>query len=367
MRPDAPLLVTEALLRGVAGIAGGTGEPPVPLDEKTWLETIRLASAHLVLPALADGLETAGPEWHIGDDARTYLEVMRDANRQRNGAIKAALVDIIRRLQQAGIDPLAVKGGAFLALDRAAAPWRYLGDIDLIVPAIELSRGVETLAGLGYRSAGNGYDPSRDAHAPAMLGPDDMTIVELHSRPFADAHWPELETALQADARTVLAGGVAIRIPSPEARAAYLMLHSQEHHGYHAQGRLLLRDVLDLAMLGQGPDGLVFQSALRLVSGPAQTRALAFLAAAAEFGIETPGIIFDQPQKAWSRRARNRLAGPLVHRQLTGTLGLARYELGRLIRDRRRTFRLATSLTNPAVIGRKLLRKLDKLRDSVSG
>ena len=164
-----------------------------------------------------------------------------------------------------------------------------------------------------------------------------------------------------------MAGEVAIRIPSPEARAAYLMLHSQEHHGYHARGRLLLRDFLDLAMLGQEPDGLDLRSALRLVSGPAQTRALAFLAAAADFGIPTPGIIFDPPQRAWSHRARNRLAGPLVHRQLTGSLGLARYEIGRLFRDRRRTYRLARSLAKLAEIGRKLMRKLDKFRDNVAG
>jgi hypothetical protein len=367
MRSDAPLLVTETLLRAAAGLGGS--EPPVPVgDDRTWLETVRLASAHLVLPALTTGLEAAGPIWAIPEEARHYLAMMHEANAARNSQLNASLVAVIDSCRSVGIETIAVKGGAFLLTASAAAPWRFLGDLDLMVPERLLSRAVEVLADLGYRAdRGAAYDTAHDAHAPAMLGPDGLTIIELHSRPFAEGQWPELEAALWWDRRIVLVGGSEVGIPSPEVRAAYLLLHSQEHHAYFAQGRLLLRDLLDLAMLRREAGGINWGEVLRHIPERSQDCAMALLAAGADFGIPMSGITFSRPQRAWSERARRRLARPVVHRQLTAALSMARHETGRLIHDRYRTLRLARGLAHPSDLGRKLLKKLDKLRDRAAG
>lgn len=366
MRSDAPLLVTEALLKAAAGLDVDPA-PPVSLDDETWLETIRLASAHLVLPALAQGLDRVGAGWPIPADARAYLDAMRDANAIRNRKLKAALGAIVASLQSAGIDPLAVKGAAFLVTEDKSPSWRFLGDLDLIVSPGLLPRAVEVLAELGFASETVDYDPRRDAHAPAMMGADGMTIVELHSRPFADGHWGELEAALWWDRRVVRAGGIDVSVPSPEVRIAYLLLHSQEHHAYFAQGRLLLRDLLDLAMLARAEKNLDWSAVLGHAPERSRDRAAALLSAGAQFDVPMPGIIFSPPQKAWAELARDRLLRPVFHRQLTAALGMAGYEARRLIVDRERTVRLAKSISEPAVLGAKILKKLGKIRDRAAG
>ena len=360
MRSAGPLLVTEALLQAATGLGQQT-IPPVPVDNELWLETIRLASAHLVLPALATGLDGAGQDWSIPDDAHTYLDAMREANRIRNTTLKAALGVVVNGLRSNGIEALAVKGAAFLVNDASVPAWRFLSDLDLIVAEEHLARAVGVLAELGFRSAGGDYDVRRDAHVPATLGTDGTTIVELHSRPFASGHWPDLEAALWRDRRAD-AG-----IPSAEARVAYLLLHSQEHHGYFAQSRLLLRDLLDLAMLARAETNLDWGAALGHIPEPSRDRAAALLAAGARFGIEMPGINFSSPQRAWAEVARKRLMRPVFHRQLTAAAGLARYELDRIFTDRQRTLRLAKSIAEPRMLGRKILRKLGKLRDRAAG
>lgn len=365
MRADAPLLVTEALLRSALGGAR-PGEPPETMDETVWLETIRLASAHLVLPALGLGLDAAGSAWAIDDDARAYLAAMRAGNAARNRSLRSALAGIVGRLQCDGIDPVAVKGGAWLVAAADAAPWRFMGDLDLIVGEAELGAAVAILRSEGFTAAAGDYDPRRDAHAPAMLAPDGRTIVELHSRAFADGAWPELDAALVQHAVRFEVEGSAIRIPAAEVRAAYLLLHSQFHHAYHAQGRLLLRDLLELGML-QSHAHADFAAALALVPAASKAPAGALLAAAEDLGVPMPGIIFDPAQRRWAARARQRLMRPVFHRQLTGALAFAGYEARRLVLDPRRTLRLAKGLATPAHARRKLLKKISKFRDRGTG
>lgn len=365
MRSDAPLLVTETLLRGV--VEGRLLEaPPVALDESVWLETIRLASAHLVLPALAAGLDLAGPQWTIDHEARAYLDAIRAGNAARNRRLKVALADIVGKLQQDGVSAIVVKGGAWLIEADDAAPWRFMGDLDLIVEHGKLAVAVRTLTSAGFTPSGDDYDPSRDAHAPAMLAPDGETIVELHSRAFADLGCPALEAALTGHPLVLERDGVRLRHPSSEARLAYLLLHSQEHHAYHVQRRLLLRDLLEIGMLARAHrlDGA---AALALVPEASRPRAGALLAAAEKFGVAMPGIIFAPSQRQWAERARRRLMHRVFHRQLTGALGFAGHEAWRLVLDPKRTFRLVGGLAAPGQMRRKILKKIAKFRDRAAG
>lgn len=365
MRADAPLLVTETLLRGA--IDGTLSEPPaIPLDEQIWLETIRLASAHLVLPALASALDVAGPEWPIDGEARAYLDAIHAGNAARNRRLRGALAGIVGRLQRDGIDVVVVKGGAVLAEDAGDAPWRFMGDLDLIVGNGKLATAVASLTAAGFTPSGDDYDPIRDAHAPAMLAPDGETIVELHSRAFADLACPALEAALSRNVTGIEVAGQAIRIPAPEVRLAYLLLHSQEHHAYHPQHRLLLRDLLEIGMLAKRHH-LDVAAALVLVPEASRASAGALLAAAEKFGVAMPGIIFDRSQRRWAEAARQRLMHPVFHRQLTGALTMAGFEARRLVLEPKRTLRLAKDLASPRQMRRKILKKIGKFRDRAAG
>ena len=365
MRAAAPLLVTEALLRGA--IDGRMLEPPpVPLDAQVWLETIRLASAHLVLPALSSGLDVAGPGWIIDSEARAYLETIRAGNVARNHRLWSALAGILARLRRDGIEATVVKGGAWLVAADDAASWRFMGDLDLIVAEGKLAAAVACLTTAGFTPSGDDYDPSRDAHAPAMLAPDGEAVVELHSRAFADLVCPALEAELDAPSRVVACDGIAIRIPSLEARLAYLLLHSQVHHAYHAQHRLLLRDLLEIGMLTSGGT-IDFAAALALVPEACRNRAGALLAAAENFGVAIHGIILEPSQRRWAKMARRRLMQPVIHRQFTGALAMAGYEARRMVLDPKRTFRLAKGFASPGQMRRKLFKKLSKIRDRAAG
>lgn len=365
MRADAPLRVTESLLR--SAIDASWPQPPSSSpDESVWLETIRLASAHLVLPALSSGLDASASAWTVDGEVRAYLDAIRAGNAARNRRLATSLGGIVARLQGDGIDPLVVKGGAWLADARDAAPWRFMGDLDLIVGADELPHAIAALTRAGFLTAGDDYDPRRDAHAPAMLAPDGETIVELHSRPFADLDCPALAAALASRACARGRDGISLLIPSPEVRLAYLLLHSQEHHAYHAQHRLLLRDLLEIGMLWRG-GGVDFAAALALVPEAYQPRAGALLAAAENFGLRMPGIIFAPSQRQWAGAARRQLLHRVFHRQLTGTLALAGYEARRLMSQPKRILTLARGFSTPARMHRKILKKIRKFRYRAAG
>jgi hypothetical protein len=222
--------------------------------ERDWEGLIRAAASEFILPGLHHRLGEIGlrtpPE--IGE----FLAAVEDLNGERNVRILEETRAVGLLLNAAGIEPVALKGAAFLLAEVYPRPGcRYLCDLDLLVPCSQLTAAAEALERDGYKQ------DERDAmarfrhHYPQLQRPrtandSGSSPVELHH---SLGHGPARKLLSGED---VLRGsqpmewnGVRIRIPSPEHLVTHLILHSQLHHCYSERIWPPLRAMYDLVAL----------------------------------------------------------------------------------------------------------------------
>lgn len=216
------------------------------LDPAEWQELDRLAALHRLAPLLhaERGADEAVPN-AIRDGWRA---AHRHAAIQAL-AIRAELEDCCAVLEQAGHQPIALKG-AWLSRHAYPAPaLRPMRDLDVWVPAEGVLSAFEVLLGKGYELAEVPEmaleDVVRlDKHMPALLSPRGV-VIELHhhlwepagrldhASPSAD------EAAIRARAMVDVDG---IRMPAPQDTLAHLIVHAVYSHRLDC-GPLLLTDI----------------------------------------------------------------------------------------------------------------------------
>ncbi len=187
-----------------------------------------------------------------------FLATVEDLNDSRNIQILEEMRTIVSILNGVGIEPVALKGAAFLLAGVYPKPGsRYLCDLDLLVPHSDLRAAAETLERDGYRQDGRDAMARFRHHYPQLQRPCDGGVcgvpVELHhslghgiSRRILSG-----EEMLRGCSQLVEWNGVRIRVPSPEHLATHLILHSQLHHSYSEEERIWppIRAMYDLAVL----------------------------------------------------------------------------------------------------------------------
>lgn len=216
-----------------------------------WELVARIASEHLVTPALHGRLQRRGLLDLLERDLVDYLELCADLNRERNRAARAMLLDLARTLNGIGIRPVALKGSALLLAGVYADPAdRVLGDIDLLLPAGAHAQAVEALMAEGFAPLADPGPFRHHHHAVPLARPGDVISIELH-REVLSFGLQELlaSTALLERARPVDLEGASLAVPSPED----LLLHNLVHHNHAQQfiwsSWVQLRDAGDLAGL----------------------------------------------------------------------------------------------------------------------
>jgi hypothetical protein len=211
---------------------------------------VRLAGRHCITPMLATAIGGALRQRLPADFAR-YLEFIRDQNRRRNQALRAQLGEIVRALNEIGIEPLLLKGATRLVDGLYRDPgWRFMRDLDLLVP---IGRRADAVA----RLAAAGFDYTRDpASWPeghkhlAPLGRDgDPAVVELHGELLSKGR--ELCPTRQAleRAHPVEVDGGQAWLLHPVDQLAVLIAHDRHDEYLHRSGMFLLRSVFESALL----------------------------------------------------------------------------------------------------------------------
>lgn len=208
-----------------------------------WERIVGLASAQLVLPALAAALRDLQLLDLVDEELGSFLEAVHAANSERNAELRQELAAVVGILNAAGIEPVLLKGAIRLADGFYPDDgWRMLRDLDLLVPKPALSKAIETLQRAGYASCGSGHEIRRRGG---------ICQIDLHSELFHVARQVRLVQAIDVldRARPISFEGGTVRIPAVEHQVVHLIGHSQIRHLGHAFGRVALRHRLEAAAL----------------------------------------------------------------------------------------------------------------------
>ncbi|MGH6920659.1 MAG: nucleotidyltransferase family protein, partial [Geminicoccaceae bacterium] len=148
-----------------------------------WESVIDLASRHLVTPVLWRGLADKGLLDDLPAEVRSYLEAVHELNGERNRRIADQLLEIATVLNRAGLEPVLLKGVAYLCDDLYGDPAaRVIGDVDLLVASNQLAAAVGALAAIGYREIGlDDFSFATHHHHTPLARAHEVAAVELHT------------------------------------------------------------------------------------------------------------------------------------------------------------------------------------------
>lgn len=236
MRHDSPhyRLIAAAL----------TGKPADPRANWDWDETVRIAAREEVLPAL-HGKFSAPAE--ISD----FFEGIHELNAQRNRQLLEETEDLAVLLNRAGIEPIVLKGAAYLLTKAYSDPGdRLIQDIDLLVHRDQSRQAFEAIERAGYEPAASDNPVAWVLHHHPALVQVHRVPVEIHhslshgisNRILSSEEMIAASTPFQLRSATV-------RIPSVQHLATHLVIHSQVQHSPHARIWPSLRAMWDLVLL----------------------------------------------------------------------------------------------------------------------
>ena len=157
-----------------AGLLGG--EPPRRHPSISWELLVEVSSHHRVTPALAWCLK----DWpDVPAEAREYLDTILALNGRRNEALLAALARIVAACNAIGVEPVPLKGAARLIERNYPAPsLRFLGDLDVLIPAERSADAFAALQAIGFRA---NADFEALHHLPMLYDREAGGAVELHT------------------------------------------------------------------------------------------------------------------------------------------------------------------------------------------
>ena len=250
-KPDHHVDIVLELLRLSLGASDVSERRNISWNTVDWSRVVGFASAHLVLPALASPVRRLARTWDIPRDFVAFLEAVEHANICRNNMLRRACVDIGAALDKAGVKPVVLKGGAILCDEHSdAADWRFMGDIDFLVPETELMRCVERVLDLGYvQYSASQYCAKREAHYPPLVSPCGGYSIELHSRLFSLGDYGLPAEVIFGQAGLAADPAINVLLPSRIHRVVHLLSHAQLHNRHWLERRVVLKDLMDLSVL----------------------------------------------------------------------------------------------------------------------
>jgi hypothetical protein len=174
---------------------------------------------------------------------------MHAAASDRNDALRHELLAVATELNAIDVVPVLLKGGIRLVdglwPDRA---WRFMNDLDLLVPEAGLWACVAQLARSGWRPC----DARRQdlAQHVILVHPEATARLELHRQPLS-AERVELlpATRMLARARSLEIGAATVAIPAREDQIVHLVAHGMLEHAFLRNGRCVLRELAELKLL----------------------------------------------------------------------------------------------------------------------
>jgi hypothetical protein len=251
------------------------------------------ASYQLVTPALAYSLNG---QQGVPSKAHDYLQGVFYLNSQRNRSLLDGFTEPLRALNAAGIEPVLLKGLASIVSGLYPDPaMRMLGDVDLLVGEHEGADAARALASVGFEpNVPEGADYREHHHLPPQRHRDTGVIVELHLRVVKRQWDASLDArSMRREARSIRLDGCSAFVPSPTHRVVHNIVHNQLSHSNYMKYRLDVRQMLELAAIGQRyATEIDWASARRAFGSTGQPRLFddTLETASALFGVSIGGV-----------------------------------------------------------------------------
>lgn len=176
-------------------LAGALGQPldikDLPANEAEWQRVLQLSSTHFVTPLLRWALQEKSLMSALPSEIVEYLDAFHALNLDDNRLYEDQLAHLIQVLNQVGVRPVLLKGAATLvgSLYPSIAE-RFIGDIDILIPAPKLPEIINQLRAAGYTPGDVDDFPSAEDfagqathHCPPVRSMDWPVWVELHLHP----------------------------------------------------------------------------------------------------------------------------------------------------------------------------------------
>ena len=216
-----------------------------------WERVVQEANRHLIAPALYICLRDRCLFGLIPAEVENYLRFLHDLNEERNRRLKQQAIETLGVLNEAGIEPLLIKGSALLMiLPEHRLGTRMISDLDLVVDKSAVERSVARLLSIGYQALIDNSGP----HAYGKFyRPSDVGSVDLHLRPPGPAYLFTENQPLGSTSLEVLR--IRMKIPTPAEWVTHLIVHDMIQDRGLRKGDINLRRLLDCReILGLGYD-----------------------------------------------------------------------------------------------------------------
>ncbi len=166
------------------------------------------------------------------------------------------LEEVLRRLADAGIDVILLKGAALAEAIYGNLALRPMGDFDLLVHEEDVEGALRVLAGLGYARPYGEFRPGfirafRNQIMMSKAGDTETRPIEIHWRLLAPLHYQRAIPSgwLWQTAGAARLGNVPVRILSPEAQVLHLCGHLLQHGGCEKANARQLYDLAEAIVL----------------------------------------------------------------------------------------------------------------------
>lgn len=248
----------------------GTLAPP-SIDDLEPLLT--LAVEQKVLPALGhpDAIRTLDLPTELASD----LTAIFAGNTRRNIDLRNQAIEAIRALNQEGIAPLLLKGGAAMLDGIYKVPGALItSDIDVVVPEEDLLRSLQALLRAGFEET-KPFRSNRH-HIPPLLHRRTQTILELHRwimRRGTDRLLPASEYWARTQMRTNPETG-SYQVLDPTDALVHSIVHCQLHHVAYLCRSVRMKNLYDFALIARQHEGSIDWDRVQNCSRvPLQTKA----------------------------------------------------------------------------------------------
>ena len=291
------------------------GEIPNTPD---WPAVLVLANRALVTAQLHAAIAQAGATHFLPEDVRTFLREAFKRNRERNRRLAAQLSDALRALNDAGIEPVLLKGAAVWASSGRGLEFdRILADLDLLIKPSETEHALDVLNRAGFPCAAR----YQGKHTVAELGrPTDVGFIDLHQRPPGPLGIAQIEN-LDSLCAPISWFGTRATVPAPAAQILFMVLHDQFHDGDYWRGGFVLRHLVDIGELSRAPQSVDWLLLDELCKTSLVRNALGAQLVAAErfLGAAVPPRL---THRAWVRFQHQRHLWQFMYPRLSAPLSL---------------------------------------------